>query len=193
MDTIQKIYQEIPHYKESFELGVLHNNKAAAFITISLFKDTVEVYYLMKPYSLFSKDSLLSLAEKEIKSSIDLYENWLLEYDSLNELQVKEKIQLEFLNGVEGLDNEEQEGMLSVRVEEIIEAQVETKRRLSVSYTNLGIVYRHKEEYEKAANQYIKALELWEDNLSAENNLNILLGKPLKKRTLVQRLFPKRK
>jgi hypothetical protein len=45
-------------------------------------------------------------------------------------------------------------------------------------------------DYEKAINNYQKAIDLWDQNLTAENNLNILLGKPLKKRNLIQKLFP---
>ena len=69
----------------------------------------------------------------------------------------------------------------------------ETPRRLSVSYTNLGIMYRFREDYENAALSYKKAMDLWEDNLSAENNLNILLGRPLKKRSLLRKIFPEPK
>jgi Flp pilus assembly protein TadD len=62
---------------------------------------------------------------------------------------------------------------------------------MSVSHANLGIIYRHKGRYEAAAKEYIKALELWPDNLAAENNMNVILNKPLKKRSALRHIFPK--
>ena len=70
---------------------------------------------------------------------------------------------------------------------------METDRRVSVCYTNLGIILRSRDDNEGAAEMYIKALELWEMNLEAENNLNRLLGRPLKKRNIIQKLFPPEK
>ncbi|MCK4748009.1 MAG: tetratricopeptide repeat protein, partial [Bacteroidales bacterium] len=63
-------------------------------------------------------------------------------------------------------------------------------RRLSVCHTNLGVIYRHQGAYVEAAEEYQKALALWDRNLEAENNLNKLLNKPLKKRNMMQKLFP---
>jgi len=36
-------------------------------------------------------------------------------------------------------------------------------------------------------------MELWGENLTAENNLNILLGRPVRKRTFIQKMFPQPK
>ena len=32
--------------------------------------------------------------------------------------------------------------------------------------------------------------ELWDRNLTAKNNLNVLLGQPMEKRNVIQRMFP---
>jgi len=85
---------------------------------------------------------------------------------------------------------DELESYLDTRINEIIDTQVEIDRRLSVSYTNLGIVYRYRMQYDSAAYCYEEALDLWEQNLSAENNLNVLLGRPQKKSNFIQRMFP---
>ena len=66
----------------------------------------------------------------------------------------------------------------------------ETDRRLSVCYTNLGVIERTRGNYQEAIMNYEKALNLWDRNLEAENNLNRLLGRPIKKRNLLQKLFP---
>jgi hypothetical protein len=47
--------------------------------------------------------------------------------------------------------------------------------------------------YDSAAFYYNNAIELWDRNLTAENNLNILLNRPQKKRNLIQTLFPPEK
>src|SRR4030066_1830337 len=36
MDTVESVYSRIKHYKNSYEIGVLHNNRAAAFLTMAL-------------------------------------------------------------------------------------------------------------------------------------------------------------
>jgi tetratricopeptide (TPR) repeat protein len=62
-----------------------------------------------------------------------------------------------------------------------------------VSYTNLGIILRHQGDIKGALKSYKKALELWDKNLSAENNINILIGKPIRERSTLERLFPDQK
>ncbi|MEA1885848.1 MAG: hypothetical protein U9N72_01385 [Bacteroidota bacterium] len=79
------------------------------------------------------------------------------------------------------------------RADEIMKAVEETDRRLSVCYTNMDVIRRQRGEYEAAVRCYEKALDLWVRNLSAENNLNTLHGKPLKKRNIIQNLFPPEK
>lgn len=190
MDSIENIYKQFPHYENSFELGVLHNNKAAAYIIIGMYKDTVEAYYVMEPYSRYSTDSLFDLAKGELSQSISLYSNWIERFDSLPSDKIEEEIKEVFLLGLDSISKEDYKKVLKKRVEEIEEAQKETYRRISVSYTNLGIVYRHQGLYEDAVKCYKQALDYWEGNLSAENNLNILLGQPLKKRSVLKRLFP---
>lgn len=193
MDSIEAIYAQYTHYKKSFENGVLNNNRAAIYLSIALYKDTVEIFYRMRPLANYTKDSLLNMAETELYKSIQCYSNWLTTYGELNEGDLELKIQEEFLVGIKDLDEKKKNTVLKNRISELLDAQTETKRRLSVSYTNLGVISRHRGDYEKAAENYLKALEHWEDNLSAENNLNLLLGRPLKKRNLLQKIFPKKK
>ena len=135
----------------------------------------------------------LPVPKKMVTRSIEIYEAWLEQFDLKNKAEVKDLIRQPFLSGLERYTIEEQEIFLEQRAEEIIAAQNETKRRLSVSYTNLGIIYRHREDYEKAAKYYQQAISLWSNNLTAVNNLNILLGRPLEKRNFLERLFPPEK
>lgn len=184
LDSVENIYKSENHYKESFEVGVLYNNRAAAFLTMAIYENTPE------EYSLLSKDSLLRTAQKSANKSISIYENWLEIYSDKSKSEINEIITIDFLTGLEQYSEKDKKRFLENRIKEIETAQYETKRRLSVAYTNLGIIYRHFEQYEKTIDCYTKAIELWDQNLTAENNLNILLGKPLKKRNLIQKLFP---
>lgn len=184
MDTIGKIYASIPYYRNSYEAGVLHNNRAATCLSIFLQSAS---------FPLADTLELLAMAEKEVKKSIEIYEEWLSIYEGLGEGAIREQVKNDFLFGLESYDQKEQEKFLSRRVKELMEAQIENQRRLSVSYTNLGIVKRHQQKYDSAAICYKKAIELWDRNLTAENNLNILLNKPLKKRRIIESLFPPEK
>ena len=98
-----------------------------------------------------------------------------------------------FLLGLENYTEKEKINFISKRVSEIVDAQNETPRRLSVAYTNLGIIKRHQEKYKDAIDCYTKAIELWDMNLAAENNLNTLLGRPLKKQNMLRKIFPPKK
>lgn len=181
MDTIEGIYTSTDHYASSFELGVLYNNRAAAWLTLGVFGDY---------YDDWERDSLVAEAETAVRTSINIYETWRENLGDLNELQVRQAIVDDFTSGLGGYSAEEREIFLETRIAEIAEAQAELDRRMSVSYTNLGIVYRHREVYDSAAICYKKALELWDRNLTAENNLNSLLGRPQKKRNFIERMFP---
>ena len=179
MDTIESIYTRVEHYRNSFELGVLYNNRAAACLSL-----------LMNENDAMERDSLLMVADHAINKSITIYEDWFAIYDGKSRQEIEKELEKGFLVGLEDYDEVDQQKFLNKRTREIIEAQVETKRRLSVSYTNLGLIYRNQLEYEAAALSYQKALENWDRNLTAENNLNKLLGRPEKKRNLIQKLFP---
>jgi tetratricopeptide (TPR) repeat protein len=81
------------------------------------------------------------------------------------------------------------ERIIEKRVDDILASKIETKRRLSVSHTNLGIVFRYEEDLEAAKEQYEKAIELWPENHVAKDNLNRLLGLPAEKRSIIRELF----
>ena len=77
--------------------------------------------------------------------------------------------------------------------QKITPQKTETLRRLSVSYTNLGVISRYENNRQNAKLYYEKAVRLWADNDTAVNNLNVLLGKPIQKRSVLKKLFPKDK
>ncbi len=189
LDSIEVIYKNYPHYQNSFEVGVLHNNRAASLLTLALYRDSLNHFSngLMKG---LGKDSLLFLAKEQVLQSIEIYEEWISSYENKDVGEVKELIRKDFPGGSPLFKDRNIEKLIEHRATEILEGCRETRRRLSVAYTNLGIIYRHFEEYEKAAFCYKDALEFWEDNLTAENNLNILMNKPIRKRTFIEKMFP---
>ena len=188
LDSIEQIYSQYPHYCGSFETGVLENNRAAVYLTLGLSYDS-----LSSPYHHMGQDSLMALGESAARKSIDIYESWLSAYAENGEEEIREQVLATFGTGLRTGDPKEMEAYVENRVKEIEDAIQETPRRLSVSYTNLGLAYRYREDYQGAASCYRQAMDLWEDNLTAENNLNILLGEPLKKRNFIQKMFPKSK
>lgn len=184
MDTIDSIYTRHNHYKDSYERGVLYNNKAAAYLSMAVKSGEKDGLVF---------DSLLCIAEIEVKKSIEIYQSWINLFDSLNEHEIEQKIIHDFSSGLEKYSEKQIGKYLENRIKEISNAQIETKRRLSVSLTNLGIIYHKRKQYKLAAEYYSEAYELWDQNLTAENNLNLLLGRPLRKRNLLQKIFPPKK
>lgn len=188
LDSVEMIYSSYSHYKNSFEMGVLHNNRAAALITIALYSDSIDAGF--NPFYGSHPDTVMKLAGSELDRAIDIYDEWLEDYSDKSEEGISEIIDTEFRKDLDADEAQLIEKYRDARSREIVMAVKETGRRLSVCYTNLGVIKRYNEEYEEAVRCYQKALELWDRNLSAENNLNALLGRPLKKRNFIQKMFP---
>jgi tetratricopeptide (TPR) repeat protein len=188
LDSIEAIYTPLPHYQDSYELGVLYNNRAATWLSMAIYHD--EKSLSLDGTTLLSKDTLLYLSQQAAKHSIQLYETWIDRFGQLPEDEIKTKIYTDFKKGLNHVSDRELERFIEKRATEMLEAQLETPRRLSVAYTNLGIVLRHKEDYSKAIEMYQKAMELWDKNLAAENNLNTILGRPHKKQNILQKILP---
>jgi len=188
LDTIDTVYRKYPHYHSSFETGVLENNRAAVYLTLVIGYDSIS-----SPFHHMGIDSLVTLGESAVRNSIYIYESWLRTYSGLTELQIRNQIGESFVMGLGDATPEEIDVYLNTRIGEIQAAIEETPRRLSVSYTNLGIIHRYRKDYRNAAACYQKALDLWQENLTAENNLNLLLGRPLRKKNFIEKMFPKPK
>ncbi|MCK5243392.1 hypothetical protein KAR34_13165 [bacterium] len=167
LDELEDLYKNTSAYADSYELGIVYNNRTATYLLMALYDD---------------KKELLSKAEQTALTSKAIYEKWLNTYGRLNNKEIKTKIEPFF---------QISKKVLNKRVADIELAQLEVKRRLSVSYTNLGIVQRHQAQPAKAVESQTRALELWPDNHTAKNNLNVLFGKKPKKRSVVDQLFPK--
>lgn len=191
LDSIETVYNSVTHYNNSFEVGVLYNNRAAAYLSMSIYFESNSLSLDGK--TTLSKDTLLVLSEDAVLQSIEIYEAWLDLYSNKNESDIESKLNENFLSGLENYSEKEKVQFILKRVSEIVDAQNETPRRLSVAYTNLGIIKRHQEKYKEAIDCYTKAIELWDMNLAAENNLNTLLGRPLKKQNMLRKIFPPKK
>ncbi|MFW5805756.1 MAG: tetratricopeptide repeat protein [Bacteroidales bacterium] len=190
MDSIQQIFDQHDFYTNSFETGVLANNRAAVYLSVALHKDSLKALSKAEKLTKLSVDSLLDLATSELQFTLDVYYDWKNTYAEMNRKEWKNKIKNNFYQGLEAYNAEEKEAFLENRLDLMEDTKTEIDRRLSVSHTNMGMVYRLREEYDSAVHQYAKAMELWDRNLTAKNNLNVLLDKPIEKRNVIQKLFP---
>lgn len=179
LDSIENIYNMIPHYRSSYEIGVLNNNRSAIFLTISLYQSSDSA----QKADGFEKSILF--AEK----SIGIYRKWLEKFGNLNDEEIRDELMKDFTVGLQ-LKKSRIDRIVKKRIKEIREAKYETRRRISVSYTNLGIALRHTNKAEEAAKCYKIALTFWDRNFSAKNNLNILLDRPLEEQSFIDKMFP---
>jgi tetratricopeptide (TPR) repeat protein len=183
LDSIETIYQATGHYSQSYEMGVLHNNRGAVYLTIALHEHD----------SGKTRNHYLDIAEKYFKQSIDIYESWMDTFGNLDNNTMMKKIKQDFPSDAPAFRGFDVQKIRENRLEDMMLAQTETPRRLSVSYTNIGIIHRHHYRFKEAMDMYEKALALWDRNHTAKNNLNILLGKPVEKPNVLERLFPPEK
>ena len=191
LDSIETIYNSYPHYKNSYEVGVLYNNRAAVLLTLGMYKDSILVR--SKYFNSLSSDTLFYMAQSAVDKSIAIYELWLKKYKQVDESGLEALLRKDFTIGLENYSAEEIAEFEKRRLTEIQDAQTENLRRLSVSNTNKGIIFRNREQYELAVEQYKKAIDLWDQNMTAQNNLNVLLGRPLETQGMIERLFPPEK
>jgi hypothetical protein len=180
LDSIKDIYAAIPHYRNSYEKGVIENNRASVYLMMAI-SDTIRTDIRMIYFG---------LAENHLLRSIDFYNKWIDFFGSLSRDEIFLIVENEFRNDKTISDNKDLDAIINNRVKEIQASQAETKRRLSVSYTNLGIIKRHENNLEEAYNYYTKALDMWDDNHAAKNNINILFGRPVERQNIMRKLFP---
>jgi len=180
LDTIESILQKVPGYSSSYEPGIVYNNRGSAYISMALYSNTDST----------EKSELLKLAKLNIDTGIVLYTNWSDKTDSLSEEELLKEVRPFFPEDDLAFQGRNYNRILKKRVEDIVLARKETPRRLSVSYTNLGIVLRDQYKQNEAVECYTKAIMLWKDNFTARNNFNVLMGKPPEDRSIIEELFP---
>ncbi len=185
LNAMEIIYLNTPGYGKSFELGVVLNNKA----TIHLVKLETNLLTEEKINKEEMADELFT-AEKYTKEAIAIYENWLTQMGTLTPESIYKKIKPTFDPKDPVLMKVNLENVINKRVNDLVLAQVETKRRLSVTYANLGVISRYKGELQEAKEQYEKAISLWDRNYTAKDNLNVLMSQPVEKRSMINRIFP---
>ena len=130
------------------------------------------------------------MAKMNIDSSIVIYNRWMDSYRELSEEELSEIIIPFFPENDVAFKGKNYRKVLRKRVDDLVLARKENPRRLSVCYTNLGTILRHQYKQSEAVENYIKAIELWKDNYTARNNFNVLMGKPPKDRSVINKLFP---
>ncbi len=187
LNSMLDIYQGVPGYNNSYEVGVILNNQASVYLV------KLETELLTLEESKIDKEEMqktLKMAMGLTFEAIDIYENWLKEMGQLTEVEVREKITPYFDPKDEAFKDIKYSMVFDKRVEDIISAQVETTRRLSVSYTNLGVMNRYTGNLQESKANYEKALELWDRNYTAKDNLNTLMNLPVEKRGMLERIFP---
>ena len=183
LDSIYGVFKSVPHYKNSYEIGVVLNNRATIYLTWAISDTLVDEVKLQ----------YLAMAERELHQGIEYYQGWINTFEALDESGIHDIVYSDFMADPV-IANDKRAGLyIGQRVNDIMTARAEMPRRLSVSYTNMGIIRRHENRPEEAVKYYVEALELWEDNLAAKNNLNIIFGRPLEKHGLLRRLFPPRR
>ncbi|MCK4978783.1 MAG: hypothetical protein KAS62_00225 [Candidatus Delongbacteria bacterium] len=176
LDSMDVEYAKIPHYSNSFERGVIHTDKAAVYLSMALYQARDES----------EKIKFLDISEKNLNISLEYYENWEKKYFSFDEVQLREKVTSDFSD----INSDNKNNIIEKRISLIQFALQEMSKRYSVTYTNLGIVMRHKLLQDSSIVYYKKALDLWEDNHTAKSNLNVLMGEKPIKRGFIEKMFP---
>jgi tetratricopeptide (TPR) repeat protein len=180
LDSIYQVFKSVDHYSNSYEIGVVLNNRATIYLTRAISDTLVDEV----------KMQYLAMAERELNQAIEYYQGWINTFETLDESGIHDMVYSDFMADPV-IANDKRAGLyIRQRVKDIMTARAELPRRLSVSYTNMGIIRRHENRPEDAVEYYVKALELWDENLAAKNNLNIIFGRPVEKRGFLQRLFP---
>lgn len=185
LNRMLQIYLALPGYENSYEVGVIYNNIASVYL-VQLETEILTNKDLKKEDLVMN----LGLASKFTQKAIVNYEQWLKEMGTLSEQEIKTKITPFFDPKDPSFKDTDFDSIVKKRIDDIMIAQLETKRRLSVALTNKGVVDRYSGNLEQAKESYTKAINLWDRNYTAQDNLNVLMNQPVQKRSMIDRLFP---
>jgi len=166
LDSIQYTYNKYIDYKNSYEMGQVLNRKAVNWIQVALPEknDSIRLSYL---------DSARYYAE----NSINIFEQWIKDFNHLSRNEIIIKIQSNYFYNDSIFKGRNLVKIINKRTDEIISDQKETTRNLSLAYTNLGTVYQYFGEYKMAIKINRKALDIWSSNETAKINIKNLLDR----------------
>lgn len=181
LDSAGLIYRSVPGYSNSWEHGVIYNNKCSGLLLMALYDSTITET---------EKETLLELSVIYCDSSIAVYNRWLGEWEELPDEEVSDRVLAEMDASDSAFAGLNFNRVSEKRIKDVMLARVETPRRLSVSYTNKATAYRHLMMQDSALAYYDRALALWKDNRTAESNLSVLMGGEPLKPGLIKTLFP---
>jgi len=181
LDSAGTIFRSLPDYRSSFEMGLIYNNKCSALLLIAIYDSTIADS---------EKKELLSLSMDYCDTSIMIYRKWIKEWSGASAEEIANKLSPFMSVNDPAFRGKDFDRIFSGRVRNISMAQIETPRRLSVSLTNKGIIFRHMMEADSSLKYYNEALSLWGDNRAAKSNLSVLLGGEPVKPSLIESLFP---
>jgi len=181
LDSALAIFSRIPGYNESFEKGVIYNNKCSALLLKALY-DSIAGADAMRMY--------LEQAKFFNDLSINNYRGWLDKWGTLDDKEAEQLIRPSMPETDPAFAGLNYERIIRRRIKNIMLARIETPRRLSVAYTNRGTYFRHTGVPDSALYYFDKALLLWEENRVARSNISVLLGGEPVKPTIIESLFP---
>jgi len=136
------------------------------------------------------KNKLLEIAMKYCDSSITVYKNWISDWEKLSSDEISEKLSPFMYESDKAFEGQNFKRIFAKRIKDIVTAQIETPRRLSVSLTNKGTIYRHQLLVDSALSCYNQSLAIWKDNRTAKSNLSVLMGGEPVKPSIIESLFP---
>jgi hypothetical protein len=180
LDSALTIFRSLPDYEDSFETGVIYNNKCSSLLMKALY-DTCIIDH--------EKAVLLDLSLAFCDTAIIIYEKWIDDWGKLSQPEIEERLKL-FMKPDDPSLADNFERIFKRRVKNTIMAQNETPRRLSVSLTNKGTIYRHMLKQDSAFICYREALVLWKENRIARSNMSVLTGGDPVKASIIESLFP---
>lgn len=182
LDSADAVFSSLPEYSASFERGVILNNRCSALLLTALYDSSVTVT---------EKKTILGLAMAYADSSIALYRRWIGEWGELTRSQVEKRVREEMDTiDLDKFNGRNIEKIISRRIDNQVTAQTETPRRLSVSLSNRGIIFRHLGQPDSALVCFRNAMLLWKDNRAAKSNLSVLMGGEPVKPGVIESLFP---
>jgi len=169
LDSIEATYLKFDDYKKSYEVGLIMNSKAVNWLTIALSEsnDSIKLNFL---------DSAKVFASR----SINTLEYWIKEFTHLSRNEIIIKIGDNYTPDYNIFKERNLVDIINKRADDIITAQKETPKQLSIAYTNLGTVYQYIGDYKKAIHCNRKALEIWNENKTAKYNISNLIEMPTK-------------
>ena len=169
LDSVEAVYSKYIHYQNSYETGVIWNNRAAVYLTLAVYKDSLPNMGGSEHINSLGLDSLLILSENASLKSISIYQGWNQIYQDISVEDLSDIINKDF-SGISASNDKNTALKLlydsQLKLREIDQATVILVAMKQTNSVDFGGITGMKKQVEDYANEILGNFPVTIDNIA---------------------------